>query len=106
MKFAAPRDVMAGFLTIILVGAFQLALFWLLNYNVPEANEQLVVFMLGQLSVMASMGPNFYLGTSKSSRDKNVMLSRQMQKPSPSEEDAPPRDLPDVAFGKQSGDNP
>ena len=69
------RDVMRATLTLALLGAFELALFWLFQFQVPQGNRDLIVFMLGQLSGFAGMGVAYWLGTSKSSSDKNEILA-------------------------------
>ena len=73
MKLRAP-DMMRGVLTVMLLGAFQTALFWLFQFEVPSSNRDLVVFMLGQLSGFAGAAVAYYLGTSKSSNDKDELL--------------------------------
>jgi hypothetical protein len=69
-----PPDMMRGVLAVLLVGAFMTALSWLFRNAIPTANEQLVTFMLGQLSGFAGAAVAYYLGTSKSSNDKDEML--------------------------------
>lgn len=79
MSGTKPREVMRATLALTLLLAFMLALAWLLESSVPDANEQLVVFMLGQLSILVGQGVNYYLGTSKSSADKNELLEAPRQ---------------------------
>lgn len=86
MKLPKPPDIMRGLLAALLVGAFMLALSWLFQHAIPASNEQLVTFMLGQLSGFAGAAVAYYLGTSKSSSDKNEILRDRDGRPSP-----PPR---------------
>lgn len=76
MSLPRPRDAMRAFLALLLLGAFMLALLWLMEKAVPQQNVQLVTYMLGQLSIMAGAAVIFYFGTSKSSADKNELLDR------------------------------
>lgn len=70
----APRDFMRGILTLLLVGGFMAALAALFRYVVPDGNRDLVNFMLGQLSIMASAAVGYHIGTSKSSADKSEVI--------------------------------
>lgn len=107
MTLPKPPDIMRGLLALILIGAFQVALFWLFQFEVPDANRDLVVFMLGQLSGFTGAGVAYYLGTSKSSSDKNDILRQAPPRgqPSPSRasgETCPlGRELPTPEFGEQ-----
>lgn len=74
-----PKDAMRATLAFVLLAAFMLALLWLIREEVPEANQQLVTYMLGQLSIMTAAALAFYFNTSKSSSDKNDMLERTVQ---------------------------
>lgn len=76
------RNVMRGMLALVLVSSFMLALFWVIQHEVPEGNQQLVTYMLGQLSVLAGMPIAFYFASSKSSQEKNEMLEEAMPQPS------------------------
>jgi uncharacterized membrane protein YqjE len=73
------RDLMRGGLAVSLLAAFTLALFALFRWEVPDANRDLVNFMLGQLSIMATGAIGFYFYTSKSSQDKNEVIERMGQ---------------------------
>lgn len=83
MSLLRPRDAMRGFLATALVACFMLALFWLMRWIVPEANRDLVNFMLGQLSIMVSGALVFYFGTTKSSADKTDIIREQAQTDGP-----------------------
>ena len=72
---------MRGALAFALVGAFMVALSWLIRYEIPPTNEQLVTFMLGQLSGFTAAAIAYYLGTSKSSSDKTEMMRKQDEPP-------------------------
>lgn len=74
-------DFMRAALTLLAFAAFQLALLWLFRWAVPPTNRDLVVFMLGQLSGMALLGFQFYLGTSKSSHERSEQLDRLLPEP-------------------------
>ncbi len=80
MKMPEPKDWMRGTLAVACLVSFMVALFWLLNTTVPQQNEQLVTFMLGQLSIFTGGALGFYFYTSKSSADKNDMLEH-LQRP-------------------------
>jgi hypothetical protein len=75
MNMPRPQDAMRPALTLILVFAFCGALAALFKFVVPEKNVDLVNFMLGQLSVMAVGCVGYYMQTSKSSSEKNVMFA-------------------------------
>lgn len=83
MKMPQPKDAMRGFLAAILLTCFMTALFWVIQHEVPQANSQLVTYMLGQLSVFTGMAVGFYYVTSKSSADKNDVMEH-LQLPPPS----------------------
>ncbi|OYX62518.1 MAG: hypothetical protein B7Y88_14230 [Sphingomonadales bacterium 32-64-17] len=76
MSWPKPHNLMRGSLAAVLVGAFMLALFWLLNMPVPQANEQLVIFMLGQLAGLATSAVAYYFGTTKSSGEKTDIIAQ------------------------------
>lgn len=98
---------MRGFLALALLACFMVALFWLMRWVVPEANRDLVTYMLGQLSGFAAAGVLFYFNTSKSSADKNDMI----REPSHVDDAGAPvpirhaRPLPEPTFGRE-GDAP
>lgn len=94
MSWPRPRDAMRSFLAIVLLAAFQVSLFWLFQWEVPQANRDLVVFMLGQLSGFTGAGLAFYFNTSKSSADKNEILRLP-----PPEPRAKHSELPQPEFG-------
>lgn len=116
MTALKPPDFMRGLLSLVLLGAFQVALFWLFQFEVPKTNRDLVVFMLGQLSGFTGAGVAYYLGTSKSSADKNDII-RQAPPPPARSGDRPParrpmgdgcangcscdEDLPEPEFGNE-----
>lgn len=107
MKLPKPPDIMRGLLAALLVGAFMLALSWLFQHAIPASNEQLVTFMLGQLSGFAGAAVAYYLGTSKSSSDKNEMLRDRdnLAPPPPSPPvndqcDCGEHEMPHPEFGK------
>ena len=75
MKFPRPRDAMRGFLVLILLAGFQLALFALFKWEVPAGNKEIVIYMLGQLSGFVGAGIIFYFGTTQSSREKTDTIA-------------------------------
>ena len=77
MTFPRPKEVMRSLLTITLVLAFCGALAALFRYTVPEANVDLVNFMLGQLSILTAGAVGYWINTSKSSSDKNEILANR-----------------------------
>lgn len=78
MTIPRPRDAMRSVLALGLVLGFGFALGGLFFKQVPEANADLVNFMLGQLSVFTAGALAFYFNTSKSSADKNEVLAEAM----------------------------
>jgi hypothetical protein len=70
---------MRGGLAIALLLSFQIALFSLFRWQVPETNRDMVIYMLGQLSGMVTTALAFYFATSKSSQDKNDVIERMGQ---------------------------
>jgi hypothetical protein len=68
-------ELMRGTLAIVLLLSFQLALAALFKWQVPETNRDMIIYMLGQLSGMVTTALVFYFGTSKSSQDKNAVIS-------------------------------
>lgn len=118
MSFPKPRDAMRGFLAIALLTCFMVALFWLLQENVPEQNRDLVTYMLGQLSGLAAAAMVYYFGTSKSSSDKNDNIERTGIKPRGTADDpvhvdeagdpvpVRHRPLPEPTFGRPKPDTP
>lgn len=74
-------DRMRGLLAIVLLLSFQACLAALFNFQVPETNRDMVIYMLGQLSGMVTTALAFYFATSKSSSDKNVLLNNMADTP-------------------------
>lgn len=72
MRKEIVRNVLSGFI----VGSFAGSLGALYVVPIPTDNEQLVVFMLGQLSGFTGAVLSFHFGTSRSSADKNELISR------------------------------
>lgn len=68
-------DWMRGLLAIVLLLSFQACLAALFNFEVPETNRDMVIYMLGQLSGMVTTALAFYFATSKSSADKNAVIA-------------------------------
>jgi|LakMenE18May11ns_1017448.scaffolds.fasta_scaffold9959624_5 hypothetical protein len=68
-------ELMRATLAIVLLLSFQLALAALFKWQVPETNRDMIIYMLGQLSGMVTTALVFYFGTSKSSQDKNAVIS-------------------------------
>jgi len=68
-------DWMRGLLAIVLLMSFQACLAALFNFEVPETNRDMVIYMLGQLSGMVTTALAFYFATSKSSADKNAVIA-------------------------------
>ncbi len=67
---------MRGCLVLLLLVAFQVAVFWLFQFPIPKENRDLVTYMLGQLSGFVGAGILFYFGTTQSSREKSEALER------------------------------
>lgn len=65
MKMPHARRMMSGVLALSVLIAFQVALFWLMQFDIPHGNENLVTFMLGQLSGFAGAAITFYLGNTE-----------------------------------------
>ena len=66
---------MRATLAFLLLISFQAALAALMQIDVPTANRDMVIYMLGQLSGMVATAIAFYYSTSKSSVDKNKLLT-------------------------------
>ena len=75
MTIPRPKDAMRASLALILVAAFCGSLAALFVWVVPKENVDLVNFMLGQLSILTAGAVGFYINTSKSSSDKNVVIA-------------------------------
>lgn len=86
---------MRGSLAIILVIAFQIAMWALFWHPIPESNEQLLTYMLGQLSGMVTTALAFYFATTKNSEEKTHMLATRH----PPTTDAP-GEIPTPQFGR------
>lgn len=104
IKERKSKAYMRGWLANLLIGAFMVALMWTFQYGIPEANEQLVTFMLGQLAGMATMSVAFYFGTSQSTTDQLEAIQQDYVALPPPERDrdrplARGRDLPQPEFG-------
>lgn len=106
-----PKDAMRGFLACVLIGSFMVGLAWLLGDEIPATNEQLVTFMLGQLSGMAGTAVVYYFGTSKSSADKNEIIERRAEEDwrremmgEPTDPLITGRDLPRPNFDPREGE--
>lgn len=63
-------------LTFLAIGAFAAVLYVLVlkSQIIPPENKDLVIFLVGQLSTFTGMGFSFFLGSSKGSKDKNVIM--------------------------------
>ena len=66
---------MRGALAVFLLMSFQLAMVALFKAPIPSSNEQLLTYMLGQLSGMVTTALAFYFATSQGSVDKTQMLA-------------------------------
>lgn len=70
-------DIMRGTLAMVLVLAFQAAMSALFWKSIPSSNEQLLTYMLGQLSGMVTMALAYYFATTQSSQEKQHTIDRQ-----------------------------
>lgn len=75
------RDPMRGALAWALLTGFLIAGWQLLHHNVPAPNRDMVIYMLGQLSGMVGTALAFYFSTSKSSAEKNDVISNLSRGP-------------------------
>lgn len=68
-------------LTFTAIFAFGAVLYVLvLNSSIiPADNKDLVIFLVGQLSIFTGMGFSFFLGSSKGSGDKSKQLAQMQQ---------------------------
>ena len=64
---SAPRSFMRGLLALLLVGAVQLSLFWLLQFEIPESNRDVVMLVIGSVTTLAGAAVAFYFGTNQHS---------------------------------------
>lgn len=90
-------DVTRTTLAAIVLLAFNLSLAALFRFEVPETNRDMVIYMLGQLSGMATTALAFYFGTSRSSQEKNEVISDIAARPAPQNAVAAARDVADAA---------
>ncbi len=72
----ATRSWVPAVLTFVLMTAFNLALFALFKYAVPEGNRDIVVYMIGQLSGFLAAAVAYWLGTTRNSQTKTELLAR------------------------------
>lgn len=104
---ANRRNLMRGFLAVALLAAFQFSLYWLFQWQVPEKNRDMVVYMLGQLSGMVMLALGYFFSTSKSSSDKNdIMHSLTQHKPVETDQLPGATGMPDDGMrpSRRSGD--
>lgn len=66
---------MRGALAVLLIAAFGYALYVLFDAVIPKENEQLLTYMLGQLSGMVTMALGFWFTTSQSSHRKDEIIA-------------------------------
>jgi hypothetical protein len=68
-------------LTAVAISAFGTVLYVLVLQSqiIPPANKDLVIFLVGQLSIFTGMGFSFFLGSSKGSKEKTVLAAQQGQ---------------------------
>lgn len=108
MALPKTKSLMRGALTLFLLGAFQIALFWLFQFEVPESNRDLVVFMLGQLSGFTGAGVAYYLGSSQATTDQAELWKQDRDWNYLPDRDAPPfdqgREMPRPDFGSDTSD--
>lgn len=69
------QNPMRGALAWALLSGFLIAGWQLLHHNVPDPNRDMVIYMLGQLSGMVGAALAYYFNTSKSSAEKNDVIS-------------------------------
>ena len=69
--------IMRGFLTTSIVSGFLFAVFALFRQEIPTANEQLLSYMLGQLSGFVAAIVAFDYGTSRGSEAKTDILAER-----------------------------
>lgn len=65
-----------GFLTLWLVVSFLFSVALLYFFEIPTANRETLVYMLGQLSGLTSACVLFWVGTTHSSGQKTALLAK------------------------------
>lgn len=70
------RSVVPALLTWFLIGAFVGTLVALFTIDVPVANRDVMVYMVGQLSGFAAAAVAFWLGTTRQSENKTGLLAK------------------------------
>lgn len=84
-----PKNAMRGFLTVLLVLGFCGSIAALFFQPIPDANSDLVTYMLGQLSGFCGAMLAVYSVSSKSSEDKNETIRRALERGVPADEPHP-----------------
>lgn len=76
----AVRDKIPAILALSLTAGLFGLLFYLMKWNPPKDNEDILNILLGSLSTAFIGVINYYFGTSKSSADKTALLHRSVPK--------------------------
>lgn len=97
MSKVIRSDFMRGSLALALVLAFQVAMGALFWHPIPQSNEQLLTYMLGQLSGMVTTALAFYFATTQGSEQKTHMLAERQPLNGHHDE----HDIPSPQFGKE-----
>lgn len=79
------KGFMRAWLSNAILATFVFALTTLLGRD--DANDEILYFMMGQLSALVMVAFQFYFGTSQSSAQKNEMIDYQLRLPHYREED-------------------
>ena len=96
---------MRAFLAVLLVAGFMAALVALFRQAIPQSNEQLLSYMLGQLSGFVAAIVSFDFGSSRGSEQKTELLSQSPTETQKVEVVNPPTDpvqveVPTTTYGK------
>lgn len=98
-------DLMRGTLATLLILSFEFALAALFNWKIPKENEQLLTYMLGQLSGMVTMALGFWFTTSQSSHRKDQIIANMAETPKAVKiEQSPDNPVPVDVAPQGSGD--
>lgn len=77
----APTNTVRNVIALMLLISFQLVISALFQFEVPETNRDMVTYMLGQLSGMATTVLAFHFNTTQGSVDKNNTIAHLAEAP-------------------------
>lgn len=72
------RNIIQFLVTFCILCGFFAAFYYLTAYAMPDKNENMITFMLGQISGLASIVVNYWFGSTNSSKKKDEILASAM----------------------------